>query len=229
MRIVDQSVRIVSPKSEDDAVEQLRQVEFAGRNCYQSHDKITEDSYDSFVKMLMKREHYSPLEFADMIVEMVVGRDVMAEITRHRIASFAIKSQRYCRENKSGDIEFIRPDFWVPEDELMDAKKWCASRKWEQECKNQEEAYSYLADVCKLKPQDARVVLGNSCATVIVMKASLREWLHIFDLRTSDGAYPMMKKVMTDLLNQAVPIYETVFGGKHNELHGQSDSCSTTR
>ena len=214
MKIIEQSVKILKPTSVEAALEEQKQVEYAGRNCYLTHDKITDDSYDGFVKRLMKREHYSPLEFADMTVEMVVGRDVMAEITRHRHASFAIQSQRYCRDNASGDIEFIRPSFYVDKDNLIDAKKWCASRRWETECRHDELAYAYYIDECGLTPQDARVSLPNSCATRIVMKANLREWIHIFNLRTAKGAYPRMRDVMIDLLNQALPLYNTVFGGR---------------
>lgn len=216
MRIIEQSVKILKPTSPEEALEELKQVEYAGRNCYLTHDKITDESYDGFVKRLMKREHFSPLEFADMTVEMVVGRDVMAEITRHRHASFAIQSQRYCRDNATGDIEFIRPSFWVAKDDQVNAKKWCASRRWEYECASDESAYAYYIGECGLAPQDARVSLPNSCATRIVMKANLREWIHIFNLRTSDGAYPRMKDVMIDLLNQAIPLYNTVFGGMNN-------------
>lgn len=45
-----------------------------------------------------------------MTVELVTSRDVMAEITRHRLASFCIESQRYvCLK---GDIAFIAPLFY---------------------------------------------------------------------------------------------------------------------
>ena len=47
--------------------------------------------------------------------EITTSRDVMAEITRHRVASFAIQSQRYVDESASGDIEFIRPVFFKDE------------------------------------------------------------------------------------------------------------------
>ena len=73
----------------------LRQIEYAGRNCYRSHDKITDDSAQTFVRSLIRRGHLALLEFADMSVELVTFRDVMAELTRHRLASFCIESQRY--------------------------------------------------------------------------------------------------------------------------------------
>ena len=83
----------------------LRQIEYAGRNCYRSHDKITDDSAPAFVRSLIRRGHLAPLEFADMSVELVTSRDVMAELTRHRLASFCIESQRYVCMN--GEIAFI--------------------------------------------------------------------------------------------------------------------------
>lgn len=178
---------------------------------------MTDESYDKFIGTLMKRKHMSPLEFADMTVEMVVGRDVMAEITRHRHASFAIQSQRYVRDNKSGDICFIRPDFWVPQEEKLDVRRWCASRKWEESRRMDEDEYRYYLDECSLTPQDARVGLPNSVATVIVMKANLREWLHIMDLRSGGGAYPKMQEVMKLLLQQAAHLYPTVFGKEKDE------------
>ena len=61
----------------------LRQIEYAGRNCYRSHDKITDDSAPAFVRSLIRRGHLAPLEFADMSVELVTSRDVMAELHCH--------------------------------------------------------------------------------------------------------------------------------------------------
>ena len=46
---------------------------------------------------------------------------------------------------------------------------------------------------CGWLSQDARKVLPNSTATKIVMKANLREWRHIFALRTSPAAYPEIR------------------------------------
>lgn len=175
---------------------------------------MTEESYDEFIGNLMKRGHYSPLEFEDMVVEMVVGRDVMAEITRHRHASFAIKSQRYVSDDKTGEISFIKPDFWVPITEKLDAKRWCASREWEEDMIYVERKYKRYKEAYGLTNQQRRVILPNSTATVIVMKANLREWLHIFDLRTSAGAYPKMREAMEMLLPKAAALYNTVFDTK---------------
>ena len=66
MKIIQQSARILTP---EDGMQALRQIEQAGRNCYRSEGKITEDCAPRFVAVLLKRGHLSPVEFADMSVE----------------------------------------------------------------------------------------------------------------------------------------------------------------
>ena len=163
----------------------LRQIEYARRNCYRSHDKITDDSAPAFVRSLIRRGHLAPLEFADMSVELVTSRDVMAELTRHRLASFCIESQRYVCMN--GEIAFILPRFYRESDE--------ASEFWEFFMSDAEQSYHFLLEK-GLKPEDARKILPNSTATHIVMKANIREWRHIFSLRLEKGVYPEMRELM---------------------------------
>ena len=57
MKIIPQAVRILTPT---DGAEALRQIEYAGRNCYRSEDKITPDSAPGFVRGLIRRGHLSP-------------------------------------------------------------------------------------------------------------------------------------------------------------------------
>ena len=163
----------------------LRQIEYAGRNCYRSHDKITDASAPTFVRSLIRRGHLAPLEFADMSVELVTSRDVMAELTRHRLASFCIEPQRYVCMN--GEIAFILPRFYRESDE--------ASEFWEFCMVDAEQSYHFLLEK-GLKPEDARKILPNSTATHIVMKANIREWRHIFSLRLGKGVYPEMRALM---------------------------------
>ena len=66
MKILNQSAKILKPT---DGMQALRDIEVAGRNCYRSEGRITEDSALRFVRSLIKRSHLSPLEFADMTVE----------------------------------------------------------------------------------------------------------------------------------------------------------------
>lgn len=182
MKIISQSARLLRPA---DGMNTLQQIEYAGRACYRSEGKITTDSAPAFVRSLIRRGHLSPLEFADMTVELITSRDVMAEITRHRLASFCIESQRYvCMD---GDIAFILPLFCQDNVSFTDYWRGCVQQD--------ENAYHHLLSM-GCKPQDARKVLPNSAATRIVMKANLREWRHIFALRTAQGVYPEMRELM---------------------------------
>lgn len=212
MKIIDQSFRILSPSTPERALETLRLIEYAGRNCYRSHEKITGDSWRKFLGGLVRRGHEAPLEFGCAMVELTVGRDVMAELTRHRVSSFCIQSQRYVEDDKTGDISFIRPDFYLSAGGAdLDAKRWCASRGWEASMEHAETYYRYLKHECGVKAEDARKVLPNSTACIIVMQANLREWRHIFQLRTSSAAYPEMRSVMRPLLAEFQKLFPVLF------------------
>ena len=66
MKLLNQSAKILKPT---DGMQALRDIEYAGRNCWRSDGRITEDSAPRFVRALIRRGHMSPLEFADMTVE----------------------------------------------------------------------------------------------------------------------------------------------------------------
>ena len=218
MKIIEQSVTMLSPVGLSGGEKELQLVEYAGRNCYRSHDKITDDSYIRFVDSLMKRGHYSPLEFAHTTFEIVTSRDVMAEITRHRMASFCVQSQRYVLDDKEGEISFIKPDFYIRKEEnLFDVKEWIASRCWEMAMEEAEDRYRYMVGTCDMSPQDARKVLPNSTATVIVMQCNLRELLHIVELRHSPRAYPEMQTMMKLLVAEVNTSFPSIFNQTEKE------------
>lgn len=202
MNIIDQSVEVLYPRTLEDGISELKAVETAGRNCWRSEGRMTDDSYKTFVSNLIGRGHSSPLEFGHVRVRIVTSRDVLAEITRHRIGvAFAVESQRYVNEAKDeGGIKFIRPLFYVPFDpyynyeDKMD-QNYEASRLWDDAMELAEDEYNRLIAL-GMKNQDARKVLPNSCATTIVMDMNLRALLHIYELRSAKFAYPEMRECM---------------------------------
>ena len=213
MNIIDQSVEVLYPRTLEDGISELKAVESAGRNCWRSEGRMTDDSYKTFVPNLMKRGHGSPLEFGHVRVRIVTGRDVLAEITRHRIGvAFAVESQRYVNEAKDdGGIKFIRPLFYVPFDPYYNYslhrdgerdQNYEASRLWDDAMELAEDEYNRLIALGMMN-QDARKVLPNSCATTIVMDMNLRALLHIYELRSAKFAYPEMRECMR-LLKQEV-------------------------
>lgn len=200
MKIIDQSVRVVYPGTLEEGLGELKRIEVAGRNCWRSEGKISDNSYLAFIENLRKRGHESPLEFGSIMLDIITSRDVLAEITRHRLASFAVESQRYVNESKEdGGIKYIRPMFYKDFNPYYNYKScdnvYEASRKWDDAMQLSEDAYNQLIEI-GMKNQDARKVLPNSTACRIMMKVNLRELLHIYALRSSPAAYPEMRELM---------------------------------
>lgn len=201
MKIIDQSVKVLYPSTLDEGVCELKRIETAGRNCWRSEEKITPTSYHAFIENLLKRGHESPIEFGNIMFDIMTSRDILAEITRHRLVSFAVESQRYVNESKDeGGIKFIKPLFYKPRDptkhigDLSDSVYW-ASRNWDAAMEFAECAYNAMIEK-GMKNQDARKVLPNSTACRIMMSCNLRELLHIYALRSSPAAYPEMRQLM---------------------------------
>ena len=76
MKIIDQSVQVVYPRTLAEGVDELKRIEIAGRNCWRSEGKTTATSYRSFIENLRKRGHESPLEFGEIMFDIVTSRDV---------------------------------------------------------------------------------------------------------------------------------------------------------
>jgi thymidylate synthase (FAD) len=124
----------------------------------------------------------------------------MAELTRHRLASFCIRSQRYVDESRDGGIEFIRPLFYKDEPDDPNAPyssdpQYYASMIWHDQMENIEGSYAMMRKI-GIRNEDARKVLPNSTMTSIMMKINLRELLHIYKLRSAKAAYPEMVECM---------------------------------
>ena len=65
-------MKLVKPSIEnlDIATDPLKAIELAGRTCYKSEDKITVDSAERFVKMLLKRGHHAMIEHSNFILSV---------------------------------------------------------------------------------------------------------------------------------------------------------------
>jgi thymidylate synthase (FAD) len=218
MKIIDQSHEIISLPDN-----LLQMIEAAGRTCYKSEDRIgctkkwgefcehpevfpknkinqnctyivcQYHSSQKFTKMLIDQGHHAMIEFGDIIVRFVTNRGVTHELIRHRIGvSYAQESTRYVRYD--GKMEFIRPVWW-------DDVSPYTQRVWHDQMLAIEASYNILLR-SGWRPEQAREVLPNSLKTEIVVKGNIREWRHIFQLRTSRKAHPQMRALMIPLLTE---------------------------
>ena len=98
------TVRLIAHTPEPEKV-----VAAAAKLCYSdAHitdllDGLDEEKTAKFLTMLSDLGHASPIEHASFTFGIEgVSRTLLAQITRHRIASFSVQSQRYVRLDDPG-------------------------------------------------------------------------------------------------------------------------------
>lgn len=202
MKFINASYHIETPI---DGAEILKRIEKAGRTCYKSEDRITDESAEAFVRKLIERGHESVLEHESITVRFICDRGISHEIVRHRIASFSQESTRYCNYSNDrfgSELTFIKPCFFK--------EKKGAYCSWYNSMDFAECAYfDMLDDGCT--PQEARSVLPSSIKTEVVMTANLREWRHFLKLRTAKAAHPQMRELTVPLLHELQAWIPVVF------------------
>lgn len=202
----------------------------AAKLCYSSSDiaslqeKITAEEAQRFVKMLAGIGHQSPLEHTLFIFGIEgVSRSLLAQITRHRIASFSVQSQRYVRISH---FEYIVPPA-IEQDEQ-------ALKEYNEAMNMAAEKYHTLTEILykneldrlvaegmepsaadkkaqKTAIEDARFVLPNAAATKMVMTMNARSLLHFFEERCCNRAQWEIRWVATQMLKLVKEVAPAVF------------------
>ena len=174
-------------------------------------DGLDTEAVNKFIDKLMTMHHESPLEHVSFTFAIEgVSRALLAQITRHRIASFSVRSQRYCSEE---DFDSI-----IPDPVYQDSKKRAVFRSAMADIKI---AYNELQDLGS-KNEDARSVLPNACATRMIVTMNLRELLHFFNLRCCVRAQAEIRELanrMLILCKEVSPVLFT-YAGAHCEALG---------
>lgn len=134
----------------------------------------------------------------DITVKFTCDRGVSHEIVRHRTASFAQESTRYCNygmDKFGNEITVIRPSWCKEGDETYTV--------WRDGCILSEGAYFSMLSI-GATPQEARSVLCNSLKTEVIMTGNLDCWNHFFTLRCAKDAHPDIQEVA----NMAKDLFE---------------------
>jgi thymidylate synthase (FAD) len=179
-----------------DGIYILKNIERAGRTCYKSDDKITDNSYIDFIKKILKNGHESVLEHEKITVTFFIDRGVSHEVVRHRIgASYSQESTRYCNYSK---------DKFGKEITVIDIAEHMNNEQYSIWFEAMIKAESFYFDLINAgcTPQIARSVLPNSLKTEITVTFNIREWRHFFRLRTSNSAHPQMRELTIPLLRE---------------------------
>lgn len=148
------------------------------------------------------------LTHADVTVRFVVDRGVSHELVRHRPASFAQESTRYCNYAKDkfgSELTFIEPYFFEAGS--------TAYVQWERNMLVCEDTYLSMMEI-GVTPEKARTVLPNSLKTEVIMTATCGEWKHFFGLRACNNtgkAHPQMLEVTRPLLDEFKDTFSVIF------------------
>lgn len=211
MKTIKAGFEIMRPQKLDDASRQAiyGAIEAAARKCYKSEDLICEGSAEDICRKLIKRGHEAMLEHANLTVCFYVDRGVTHECVRHRIASFAQESTRYCNYNQyrfDNEITYVDIAHGMKNDPKVSKLSFDMQKaiyqEWIDACNDAEMHYMKMIDL-GASPQIARSVLNHSTKSELVMTMNIREWRHFLRLRalgTTGKPHPQMSEVAVPLL-----------------------------
>lgn len=186
-------------------------VALAARLCYSDKelDDLTENimakDNSKFISRLMDMGHLSPVEHASFTFSIEgVSRAFLAQITRHRIASFSVRSQRYVSEDA---FNYIIP----PAIEAMGA---AAIARYEGQMATMMNWYRDWQSALghgEKSNEDARFVLPNACETKMIVTMNARELMHFFELRCCNRAQWEIRDVAWMMLEEAIKVAPNLF------------------
>ena len=201
-----------------------RVVATAASLCYSADDVATimnemcDHDAEKQIKLLQSIGHESPIEHVSFTFAIEgVSRSLLAQITRHRLASFSVRSQRYV---KMGDA-----DYNIPESILLDLESRelynrtiiSAYKAYEEITRNL--MLKYLNQGMDEKSaekkaiEDARYVLPNATTTAMIVTMNARELMHFFRLRCCNRAQWEIREVADEMLRLCQEVAPTLFDG----------------
>ena len=151
------------------------------------------------IRALMEMGHMSPIEHASFTFGIEgVSRVLLAQITRHRIASFSVQSQRYvCQSNAKEGFDYILPPAIeaLGEEAVSEFKEQMNTmQKW------YEKWILRLGGGGEKSNEDARFVLPNACETKMILTMNARELLHFFSIRCCNRAQWEIRALAWEML-----------------------------
>ena len=168
-------------------------------------------SYERALDSAMEGHHESVLEHSvvTFLIEDV-SRALLAQLTRHRIASFSVQSQRYVRLH---DFKFVIPpriealgDDAVQEynEQMYTEYGWYC--KWIEKLT----AAGHKGEAAN---EDARYVLPNAACTRLMLTMNVRELRHFFELRCCNRAQWEIRELADEMLKICKKTAPVLFEG----------------
>lgn len=156
-------------------------------------------NFTSALNHAVSAGHTSVLEHAVFTFKVEgLSRAALAQLTRHRMASFDVQSQRY--------VKLDNPDLVIPE--TIKQSKYAAEV---------ESTMRYVMNLYErmtedgIPCEDARYVTPQAVPTTLVMTMNARELLHFFSLRTCNRAQWEIRDLADQMLRKCIEISPEIF------------------
>jgi len=176
-----------------------------------------------FLERLLDFGHLSPIEHAGFTFGVEgVSRSLLAQITRHRIASFSVKSQRYVPATPAATSTAGKADPAVPDGVFgyiipprIEALGPEAVRLFESQMKQIQAWYDEWVEKLgtngETSFEDARFILPNAAETKMLVTMNARELLHFFTLRCCNRAQWEIRALAREMLKLVKPVAPVIF------------------
>ena len=147
-------------------------IAFAAGVCYGKRD-----TNPRRVRACFNAGHLSVFEHASVtFIADGISRACMSQLTRHRLCSFCVESQRYCKYDLKGDDWYVMPPTFESDEPYF------------RKCMRDAAQHYKVCVAGGTKPEDARYLLPEATKTSAVVTMNCRELFHLLDMRQDSSA-----------------------------------------
>lgn len=173
------------------------------------------ETNEKLVRYLIKNNHWSPFEMANICLEIETTRDIARQILRHRSFSFQEFSQRYAvadlgfqnKDARLQDFKNRQNSIETDNEELQN--EWL--EKQEQINLAASEAYKWALENGIAKEQARAVLPEGTTVSRLYMNGTLRSWIHYIQLRSGNGTQKEHKEVAIACANAISKVFPMIF------------------
>lgn len=192
-------------------------IEEAASNCYDSEPSTDGKILDHCIRS----GHTSVTEFCNFTFHIEgVSRALLAQLTRHRHAGYAVKSQRYCSED---GFDYIVPPS-ISCNRNIEASYHAMMDRIN-------DYYTALQEL-GIPNEDARFVLPNACETVVEVTMNLRALMNFMNERLCTCAQWEIRNLaqkMRKLIIEQVPLFEKYLVPKCEKYGKEFGFCNESK
>ena len=177
-------------------------------------NQFNAETAEKLIKYLIKHQHWSPLEMANMCLEIETTRDIARQILRHRSFSFQEFSQRYADPTK--DLDFVTRQARLQDpknrqNSISEGVDVMLQYEWDRRQRDLIEQvkiqYNWAIQNGIAKEQARALLPEGLTMSRMYMSGTLRSWIHYIQLRSGNGT----QKEHMDIAKECAKVIDEVF------------------